>query len=254
MKFTKSLLMAACSTLLLAAGAASAAPKVLVVAADGAPPTADLFATGLFDSVDSFISTSGTPTLAFLQGYDAVLNYTNNTPTDPTGLGNVLKAYVDAGGGLVLGTYALSSPWATTGGITTTGYSPLVNVGANGDVSGNVVAVAPSPIFAGVNLSQVTFFHNSNFAHAALDAGATLLATDGAGVNMIAVNASGKVIANNLFPAAGFNNSVDFYKLTANELVFVASPSAVPEPESYGLAFAGLAVVGGVMARRQRKS
>ncbi len=42
----------------------------------------------------------------------------------------------------------------------------LQNRGVNGDVSGNIVATNPSdPIFNGINLSAVTYYHNGNFAH-----------------------------------------------------------------------------------------
>ena len=75
-------------------------------------------------------------TLGFLEGFDRVLAYDNNTPANPTGLGNVLADYVDAGGRLVLSTYGFSSPWAVSGRITTAGYAPLRNLGVNGDVSG----------------------------------------------------------------------------------------------------------------------
>jgi hypothetical protein len=50
------------------------------------------------------------------------------------------------------------------------------------DVSGNLNAVVSGdPIFTGVDLSSLTYFHNSQFADLELDVGATLLADDGAG-------------------------------------------------------------------------
>src|SRR5262249_22039984 len=62
-------------------------------------------------TIDTFNSYTGTPTLAQLQQYDAVLNFTNYPPTNPSALGNVLADYVDGGGGLVLATFSFSSPW-----------------------------------------------------------------------------------------------------------------------------------------------
>ncbi|MGD9616625.1 MAG: PEP-CTERM sorting domain-containing protein [Alphaproteobacteria bacterium] len=247
--------VAAVAAVMLAAAQAAAAPiSVLIVQADGSPPTAELLATGDFSSVDVFDAESGTPTLAQLQGYDAVLAYTNSEPADPAGLGDVLKDYVDGGGGLVMKTYAFSNPWAIGGGITGTGYAPLVNVGVNGDVSGNIVQTAASPIFDGVNLAALTYYHNSNSAHPALDATATLLADDGgAGIPLIAINAAGNIIGNNMFPGncCGGNND-EFYRLLANELLVVAGESITPVPEPGSLALLGASFVGWTILRRRR--
>ncbi|MRW94320.1 PEP-CTERM sorting domain-containing protein [Duganella sp. FT80W] len=182
-----------------------------------------------------------------LSGYSAVLAFTNYPPANPSGLGDILKQYVDNGGGLVINTYAFSDPWSITGGITNSGYAPLVNVGSNGYVSGLLVQTAPSAIFTGVNLGTLTYFNNSNFSHPTLDAGATLLADDGYGINMIAINASGNIIANNTFPNLDPNNG-DYYRLTANELLAVG---AVPEPETYAMLLIGLSAIGFAAKRRK---
>jgi hypothetical protein len=102
------------------------------------------------------------------------------------------------------------------------------------DVSGNLNALVPGdPIFTGVDLSSLTYFHNSNFADLELDVGATLLADDGAGVRMIARNAGNNVLGLNLFPAGdnfpggpGGNNG-EFYELLHNSLI-----SLSPSPDS----------------------
>jgi hypothetical protein len=226
------------------------ATNILIVAADGSPPSSEL--SGLGFTVTTFNAISGTPTLSYLSGFDAVVAYTNSTPANPTGLGNTLAQYVNAGGKLVLGTYGISSPWAIGGQIQTTGYDPLVNLGTNGNVSGALVATNPSDaIFSGVNLGSISYFHNSNFAYAGLDTGATLLATDGAGHNMIALNAAGNVFSNDLFFSNSFTNSAGVYQILANELnSFGPRSSSVPDGGTTA-ALLGGAMVGLVALRRR---
>ena len=232
-----------------------AAPKVLIVNADDSPPVAELMATGLFAAVDVFDAINATPTLAELTPYDAVLAYTNYVPYDGVSLGDVLADYVDGGGCLVICTYSYSNPWEILGRITTTGYSPLVSLAANADVSGNLVAVIPTdPIFSGVDLGTLQYFHNDNFAHPGLDSGATLLATDGSGINMIARNGSGRVIGANLFPgtAVDVNNS-EFYELIGNMLLCQA-PHNVPAMTGWGaVLFGALLVLSTLLIIRRRQ-
>jgi hypothetical protein len=187
-----------------------------------------------------------------------VLSYTNYPPSDPTGLGNVLQSYVQGGGGLVLSTYAYTPGYAIEGGIMSPGYSPLTDTGNKASPSGSLVATVPSsPIFNGVDLSALTYFDNSNFAQPGLDSGATLLATDGAGLDMIAINSTGDIIGNNLYPGdcCGVNNS-EFYKLIGNELLDVAGQesTAVPEPSSIAVLLAGLGLIGGAFYFRRKKA
>lgn len=212
--------------MLMAAASAMAQglPKLLIIYAGSVPPTSEMLASGKFASVDSFDADAGTPTLVQLLPYDAILAFSNSTPLDPSGLGDVLADAVDAGRFVTIGTYGISLPWAITGRMQTTGYNPLV-IASNADVSGTLSAVVPTdPIFTGVTLAAITYSHNSNFAHPTLDTGATLLATDGAGVNMIARSASGRVMGINLFPdASDSENNAEFYKLVAN----IASNNAI---------------------------
>jgi hypothetical protein len=244
-KFGVLMVLALGAVLLIGAGPARALDVAILEADEpGSAPVSQLMATGKFTSVTDLGNI--TPTLAQLQAYGAVLAYSNVTFSDPVGQGNVLAQYVAAGGHLVLATYAFSNPWAIGGQITTAGYAPLVNLGTNGDVSGNLVPVNPGdPLFAGVNLTTLAYFHNGNFAHPGLDPGATLLATDGAGINMIAESSDGRIIGMNLFPGttADVNNS-DFYMLVGNALSEQSAP--VPLPGAVWLLGSGLLGLGGL--------
>jgi hypothetical protein len=248
--------------LLATAGAvAQGLPKLLIVHADSSPPTAEMTASGKFASVATFNANSGTPTLAELLAYDVILAYSNNVPASTSGLGDVLADAVDAGRHVTIATYGLSLPWAITGRMQTPGYNPLV-VASNADVSGSLSAVVPTdPIFTGVSLASVVYFHNGNFAHPTLDAGATLLATDGAGINMIARSASGRVIGMNLFPATGYDNNAEFYKLLANVVADNTSgtppapPQEIPTLSEWALMAMALFIAGiaGFSLRRQTR-
>jgi hypothetical protein len=62
---------------------------------------AQLQSTGAFAAVDIFDASAGTPTLALLQRYDALLVYGNVAYQDAVRLGDVLAQYFDAGGRVV---------------------------------------------------------------------------------------------------------------------------------------------------------
>ena len=185
-----------------------------------------------FDTVDNFdLINDGTPSLELLSSYNVVVAYTNNTPADQAGTGNVLADYVDAGGCVVISTYALSSTWEITGRMSDSGYNPFTNTGPTADVSGNLNALIPlDPIFNGVDLGALSYFHNSNFAQPDLDAGATLVADDGASTNMIARNANGNVVGMNLFPGNIGGNNEQLYAMFVNAASSCAGNVAPPSP------------------------
>ena len=237
---------------LTATGAMAGARSLVIGAQDGGDPTAELSAVGTFDALD-FLSTDTGLTFAGLSGYNSILAYSNFPPGDAVAFGNLLQQFSDAGGVVVLATYGFSNPWAFGGGIMSTGYAPLTNLGSNGDVDGTIVQVAADPIFTGVDLGAVSFFHNSNYAHPGLDTDAVLLATDGNGVNMIARNATGNVYGFNLFPASGFGTNEETYKLFANALQGGnVVNTGVPEPATWGLMILGFGAAGATLRRRRQ--
>lgn len=213
----------------LAVGSVYAAPSpsLALVSSDAAFASAAqsmLAATKRFSTVDVIDVTSSTPTLAQLSNYTDVLAWTNSPPFDGTGLGNVLADFYDLGGKRVtIASFAFANSGGISGRIMSGNYVGLVNANTYAKASGNLVAIVPTdPVFSGITPANVTYYHGSNFANPALVSGATLLATDGAGMNLIARSTNG-VMNFNLYPGSGagavngvVDNNADFYNLVAN--------------------------------------
>jgi hypothetical protein len=206
--------------------AGETAPSVIIVT-DSCPPEADLEATGLFSAVDTFDHAAGTPTLLQLQGYDAVFAYTNDSPKDPTALGNVLADYADLGGCLSLATYGFSDGWSFAGRVMTPGYSPFLFTPTEelAEPDGAFIATVPyDALFDGVDLGLMDYQFNENMADGALDAGAKLLATDGLGLHLVARAAGPPIVGFNLYAVgeAGGNdcgdNNAETFRMIANSL------------------------------------
>jgi hypothetical protein len=203
---------------------------------------ADLFATGKFQVIADFDVQAFTPTLAMISSYDAVLAYTNNPPHDPDAFGDLLADYVDAGGHVVLANYSFwSPPLINIGGrIMSAGYSPLVFSGNFGPLGGVVVPTNPGDaVFHGITPASVGYNFTINGPLPNLAVGASLLATDGLGQNLIARNAAGNVLAATFYPATASQapgNNAEFYRLLAN----LVDPLLVPEPASGWLLCIGI--------------
>jgi len=86
---------------------------VLVLPADSQANANDLQAklqgTGRLGTVDVLLATTNTPTLQDLLNYDAVITWSNQTYQNNNALGDVLADYVDAGGGVVVTVFAVST-------------------------------------------------------------------------------------------------------------------------------------------------
>jgi hypothetical protein len=221
---------------LVLAGALSATPPPaaaqisLLIVTDSCPPVTALTAAGGFSPIDTFDHSTETPTLAQLSAYDAVLAYSNDTPSDATALGDVLADYIDGGGCMTMATYMFSDDWSVEGRILDSGYAPFKKTLTENYAtpSGSLTAIVPGdPIFTGVNLAALTYQANNNMADGTLDSGATLLAGDGVSVNMIARAAARPITAFNVLPVGATlaepgctseNNNAELYRLLANSL------------------------------------
>lgn len=148
----------------LSGAALAQLPRVaLVVASSGCGatnPQTVLQASGQFAVVDWINTVApptgvGTPSLATLLQYDAVMVWTNLTPQNNNALGDVLADYVDAGGGVVVTVFANSTTTAgrNIGGRWQTGYEVILDQSGNATGSGHTlgtVHVPSHPVMAGV--------------------------------------------------------------------------------------------------------
>jgi VWFA-related protein len=183
-----------------------------------------LVSTGMYSWSDfDTLESPSTLTAADLQYYSAVLVWTNSNFPDPTMIGDVLKQYVDAGGGVVLATYAFSTGWAMQGGILNANYSPFIPASTQ-NVSGTLdmtsITQPGHPIFQGI-VNAPQYWNNSNYSNPTLNTGGVLLAKDTQGNNLIAENPTGKVVAVCIYPGYLNESNTETHLLFANALRYV---------------------------------
>jgi hypothetical protein len=201
--------------------------KMLLYQSDGGSAPgfleSQLVATGLFAPADIdivFMPITPLP-LANLLQYDCVLAWTDAPPPNPVAQGDRLKEYADAGGRVILTTYAYSppvSPWELQGGIMGTGYSPFVNSNTrlfSFPRSLNFgTALTGHEILSGV--ADFTYGGNSNYSQVTLDPGALLIGSDNFGVPLIGMSASDRVVGVNVYPGNVFIKSPGVFRTLAN--------------------------------------
>jgi hypothetical protein len=210
-------------------GVAFGQANYLILVADTATATepirASLLGTGLVTNVaiHPFSTTLPTPTLAELLAYDAVITWSNSSYADGAAMGDVLADYVDAGGGVVVAVYAVSTTTANrslTGRWQTGGYDiiPQRSGNATAATALGTVHLPAHPLWNGMT----GFAGTANFARAAtIDAaphavriadwatGGVLAATSLTWPNRVDLN---------FYPAA-WHSTPDGARLLANALI-----------------------------------
>ena len=232
----------------------SFAVDVAIVAAAAESPEAPAYAvmqdlltgTGLFDAVDviPLAEGSGTPTLASLRTYDAVIVWTNTTPDDNEALGNVLADYVDGGGGVVVAVFANSTTTADRdiGGRWRNNPQYEVIVARSGTTVGRAtlgVSTPSHPIMRGVETFDGGF---SSFrpTTTSLRPGATVVARWSDGRTLVAVGANPKRIDLGFFPhpstvsASSWDIGTDGDRILGNALLFAAGGGCFADCDSSG--------------------
>ncbi|MBS0190817.1 MAG: hypothetical protein U0573_02855 [Phycisphaerales bacterium] len=214
-------------------------PSVLILhtAWYGGDTQSQLAATGLFGAVDLWnaaASGSGTPTVAQLLPYDAVLVAPDYSEVfaDNVALGNNLADFVDAGGGVVCTSLAIStfSPpagrWAPNYQVITPGANPIYLSQQTLDL--NSITDSNNLLFVGVGS-----FKGVSSPHAAqttVNAGSTILARWTGGHVLAAASNTRARVDLNIFPpssnvaGAFWDASTDGTKLIANSLLSVIRP------------------------------
>ena len=118
-------------------------------------PQQKLMSSGEFSAVDIINAALVTPTLNDLLAYDSVIVWSNTSFQDSVALGDVLADYVDAGGGVVVATFANSdaTPTRMIQGRWQMGYEVIVpgsGTASGAQSLGNVLDPG-HPVMQGVN-------------------------------------------------------------------------------------------------------
>ena len=172
-------------------------------------------------TIDIFEAQTGTPTLSYLQNYDAVLVWSNSVFDDAVALGDVLADYVDVGGGVVLGTFVWYGPSCDLEGrLIDEEYTPFVQAGSSlyswSDLGWYD---AGHPIMTGV--SSISGYFRDDVS---LTSGANLIAKWDD--DHLFVAEKGPVVGVALFPgvALSYNWTGDVPTLIHNSLVWTTGP------------------------------
>ena len=214
-------------------------PQVLIMSAGHDPTTTknEIVSTGKFNAgdIDLLEDPSGL-TLNDIADYDAILVYGNQAFSNPANVGDVLKEYVDNGGGVIITTYCLSSTWAIDGGILDAYYSPFLPAGTQ-SVAGIIdMSSLPEPehsIFADLTEAP-DYWSNYNYSNPTLNTGGNILAYDTSGNKVVAENDDKNVVGIVIYSGYLDDCNAATKNMYANSLHYVATKDVFvsAEPES----------------------
>jgi hypothetical protein len=196
--------------------------KVLLMMAEcngcsGGPLMSTLLSYGDVAAVDIFDFTWGLPSLAQLQAHDVVIVWTDCSPSDPVGAGNLLADYVDGGGKVILSVFSFSGAdyWGISGRIMTANYTPLLPGEYNHYTWAELgTHDASSPLMQGVSAAGDLYRD-----YTTLTAGATLVASWTDGENFVATK--GCVAGINLYPGCNYDFTGDVGVLYHNTVAWL---------------------------------
>lgn len=256
----------ACTLCVLTPAIAGALPDVAIVAAASNTTMADtntrytdvrdkLLATGKFNSVSIYNATrfnpaGGTPSLATLQQWDAVIVWSNDSFEDAVAMGDVLADYVDAGGGVVIAVFANTSTNTARflqGRWQQGDYIAIPQGGNFVQGAGQLGQVLDPdhPIMEGVTTfvtrwgvnAQGMIFGGYRPTNLNVTPGSTIIARWNTGHTLVALSPNPRVVelgfhpvSSDVVPTAYWDADTDGDILMANALCFVASSGPAPCP------------------------
>lgn len=193
----------------------------------------------IFDKVDSVDMGVTAPTLATLQAYDALLLWadTSRGCGDPTGIGNVIAQYIDAGGGVVqMLPYYLNYSYSNISGDYYTRYALVNQTGSMSNLRGASLGtkLEMHPILDGVSAIVTAgslCYHRSSLSAGDLRNGGRLVANWSDSRGMVVVGNPGghnRVDINMYVTTTDTGGCLDpksnAYTLIGNSLAWVSNP------------------------------